>query len=60
MRLGEVSLPSRIEEILDSIEIEKESVAPAAGEKLDAARGHDVGLGSERDFPVRDDFLPDA
>src|SRR5215510_7084056 len=59
MRLGEVSLASRIEEVLDSVEVEKESVAAAAGKKFDAARGHDVGLGSERDFTVRDDFLPD-
>src|SRR5262249_40896069 len=60
MRLGEVSLASRIEEVLDSVEIEKESVAAAAGKKCDAASGHDVGLGSERDFTVRDDFLPNG
>jgi rhodanese-related sulfurtransferase len=28
-------------------------------EKFDAAGGHDVGLRSERDLTVRDDFLPD-
>jgi hypothetical protein len=38
MRLGEVSLASRIEEVLDSVEVEKESVAAAAGKEFEALR----------------------
>src|SRR5579884_3144432 len=60
MRLGEVPFAARIEQVLDPIEVEKERVAAASGEKFDATRRHDVGLRSERDFTVRNDFLSDG
>src|ERR1051325_9085493 len=59
MRLGEIPFAAGIEQVLDSVEVEKKSVAAVAGKKFYAAGGHDVGLRSERDLTVRDDFLPD-
>jgi hypothetical protein len=34
MRLGEVSFASDIEQVLNSVEVEKESIAAAASEKV--------------------------
>jgi hypothetical protein len=38
MRFGEVSLSPRVEEVLDSVEVEKEGVAAAAGKKYVVVR----------------------
>src|SRR5262249_37244352 len=56
MRLGEVPFAPDIEQILDAIEVEKERVAAAAGEKRIGARLDDIRLGAERDLGVGDDF----
>ena len=53
-------LPRGIEQILDSVEVEKESVAAAAGEERVGARLDDVGLGAEGDLGVGDDLRPDS
>src|SRR5436309_9627619 len=58
MRLGEVPFASGIEQVLDSVEVEKERVAAAAGEKSVVARSDDVRLGAEGDFAVSDYFRP--
>src|SRR5512133_850500 len=39
MRLGEVPFTAGIEQVLDSVEVEKEGVAADAGKKFDASRG---------------------
>src|SRR5262245_4165449 len=42
MRLGEVSLAADIEQVLDPVEVKKERIAAAAGEKSVVARFDDV------------------
>jgi len=54
MRLGEVPFASGIEQVLDSVEVEKERVAAAAGEKSVVARLDDIRLGAEGDLGVSD------
>src|SRR5713101_6785628 len=59
MRRGEVSAALGIEQILDSVEVKKESVAATAGkERIDAGLD-DVGLGAEGDLSIGDYLLPD-
>src|SRR5215470_16388940 len=47
MRLREVSLAAGIEQVLDSVEVEKESVAAAAGKKSVGAGLYDIRFGTE-------------
>src|SRR5882672_6986898 len=56
---GEVSAARGIEETLDSVEVEKESVAATAGEERVLVRLDDVGLGAEGDLGVGDYLRPD-
>src|SRR6516162_11555010 len=58
MRLGEVPLASDIEQVLDTVEVEKERVAAAAGEKSVAARVDDIRPGAEGDLGVGDYLRP--
>src|SRR5438045_7242919 len=58
MRLGEVPFASGIEQVLDSVEVEKERVAAAAGEKSVVARLDDIRLGAEGDLGVSDYLRP--
>src|SRR5215475_2934880 len=58
MRLGEIPFAPDIEQVLDSVEVEKERVAAAAGEKSVGARLDDIRLGAEGDFGVGDDLHP--
>jgi len=58
MRLGEVPFASGIEQVPDSVEVEKERVAAAAGEKSVVARLDDIRLGAEGDLGVSDDLRP--
>src|SRR5689334_7919746 len=58
MRLGEVPFTSGIEQILDSVEVEKERVAAAAGKKGVMARLDDIRLGAEGDLGVSDYLGP--
>src|SRR5262247_1558788 len=58
MRLGEVPFAPDIEQVLDSVEVEEERVAAAAGEKSVGARLDDIRLGGEGDLGVGDDFRP--
>ena len=58
MRLGEVPFAPDIEQVLDSVEVEKERVAAAAGEKSVGTRLEDIRLGAEGDFGVGDDLRP--
>ena len=50
MRLGKVPFAPGIEQVFDSIEVEKERVAAAAGEKSIGARLDDIRLGAEGDL----------
>ena len=59
VRLGEVPFAPGIEQGLDSVEVEKESVAATAGEECVVGRLDDVGLGAERNFGIGDYLLPD-
>ena len=54
MGLGEVPFAARVEQVLDSVEVEKERIAAAPGEKSVGARLDDIRFGSEGDFGVRD------
>ena len=47
MRLGKIPLAADVEQILDAVEIEEESVAATAGEVCVVARPDEVGLGPE-------------
>jgi hypothetical protein len=47
VRLGEIPLAPDVEQILDAVEIEKESVAATAGEECVVARLDEVRLGAE-------------
>src|SRR5271165_2241792 len=58
MRLGEVPFAPGIEQVLDTVEVEKERVAAAAGEKRVGARLHDVRLWAEGHVAVSDDLRP--
>src|SRR5438445_9421854 len=58
MRLGEVPFAPGIEQVLDSVEVEKERVAAAAGEKSVVARPDDIRPGAEGDLGVRDYLRP--
>src|SRR5215472_6846636 len=58
MRLGEVPFAPDIEQVLDSVEVEKERIAAAAGEKSVGARLDDIRPGAEGDFGVGDDLRP--
>src|SRR5208282_6557053 len=60
VRCSEVSAAPGIEQILDSVEVEKEGVAPTAGEERVGAGLDDVGFGAEGDLGVGDDLLPDS
>jgi len=57
MGLREVSFAAGIEEVLDSVEVEKERVAAASGKKSVGARLDHIRFGSEGDFGVSD-YLP--
>src|SRR5208283_1775795 len=59
MRLSEVPFAPGIEQILDSVEIEKERVASAACEKSVETRLDDIRIGAEGDLGVGDYFRPD-
>src|ERR1700730_4140392 len=58
MRLGEVPFAPDVEQVLDSVEVEKERVAAAAGEESIGARPDDIRLGVEGYFGVGDDLGP--
>src|ERR1700687_5215500 len=60
VRCGEISAARGVEHILDSVEVEKESVAAAASEERVLVRLDDVGFGAERNLGVRDYFRPDS
>src|SRR5580704_3825009 len=57
MRFGEVPFAPDIEQSLDPVEVEKESVAAAAGEEGVVAGLDDVGPGAERDLGIGDNLL---
>src|SRR5262249_10919954 len=59
MRLGEVPFAPDIEQVFDSVVVEKERVAAAAGEKSVGPRLDDVRLGTKRHLGVGDDLRPD-
>src|SRR5260370_29168973 len=59
MRFGEVPFSPDIEQSLDTVEVEKGSVAATAGEECVIARLDDIGLGAERDLRIGDYLLPD-
>ena len=50
---------SGVEQVLDSVEVEEERVAAAAGEKRVGARPDDIRLGAEGHLGVGDDLRPD-
>src|SRR6266850_2343635 len=52
----EVSAARGVEHILDSVEVEKESIAATAREERVLARLDDVGLGAKGDLGVGDDL----
>src|SRR5882672_3362938 len=54
VRCGEVSAARGVEHLLDSVEVEKESVAATAGEERVLVRLDDVRFGAEGDLGVRD------
>src|ERR1700720_2865397 len=54
VRCGEISAARSIEQTLDSIEVEEESVAAATREERVLVRPDDVGFGAEGDRGVRD------
>src|SRR6516225_1264345 len=56
MRFGEVPFAPGIEQVLDSVEVEKERVASAAGEISVGARLDDMGRGAEGDLGIGDDL----
>src|ERR1700730_8634804 len=58
MRLGEVPFAPDVEQVLDSVEVEKERVAAAAGEESIGARPDDIRLGAEGDLGVGDYLRP--
>src|SRR5208282_6270068 len=60
VRCSEVSAALGIEQILDSVEVEKERVAPTAGEERVGAGLDDVGFRAKGDLGVGDDLLPDS
>src|SRR4029077_2951197 len=57
MRLGEVPFAPDIEQVLDSVEVEEERVAAAAGEKSVGPGLDDIRLAAGGDFRVRG-YLP--
>src|SRR6516165_12818972 len=58
MRLGEIPFAPDIEQVLDSVEVEKERIAAAAGEKSVGARLDDIRPGAEGDLGVGNDLRP--
>src|SRR6266487_5705861 len=60
MRLGEIPLAPDVEQILDAVEVEEESVTATPGEECVVARLDEVGPGAERDFCIGDYLLPDS
>ena len=58
MGLGEVPLAAGVEQVLNAVEVEKERVAAAAGEKSVGARLDDIRLGAEGDLGVGNDLRP--
>src|ERR1700722_7201180 len=59
VRFGEVPFSPDIEQRLDSVEVEKESIAATAGEECAIASLDDVRFGPERDLRIGDYLLPD-
>src|ERR1035437_6074064 len=59
MRLGKVPFAPAVEKVLDSVEVEEERVAAAAGEKSVRARADDIRLGAEGPLAVGDDLRAD-
>ena len=57
---GEISAARGIEQIFDSVEVKKESVAASTGEERIGAGLDDVGFGAERDLGAGDDFRSDS
>ena len=60
MRFSEVPFAPDVEQILDSVEIEKESVAATAGEERVVARLDDIGLRGEGTSASATIFFPTA
>ena len=60
MGCGEISAARGIEEILDSVEVEKESVAASTGEERVGAGLDDVGFDAEGDLGIGDDLRPNS
>src|SRR5438105_6870665 len=58
MRLREVPFAPDIEQVLDSVEVEKERVAAAAGEKSVRSRPDDIRLGAQGDLGIGDNLRP--
>src|SRR5271165_6591683 len=58
MGAREVSAALGIEQILDSVEVEKESVTASASEERVGAGLDDVGFGAEGDVGIGDDLRP--
>jgi hypothetical protein len=54
MRLGEVPFAPDVEQALDTVKVEKERVAAAAGEESIRARLDDIRLGAEGDLGIGD------
>ena len=57
--VGEVPFAAGVEQVLDSVEVEEERIAAAAGEKSIRARRNDIRLGPEGDFRISNDLRPD-
>ncbi len=60
MGCGEISAARGIEQILDSVVVEKESVAASTGEERVGAGLDDVGVGAEGDLGIGDDLRPNS
>lgn len=60
MRCGEISAARGIEQILDAVEVEKESVAASTGKERVSVGLDDVGLGTEGDLSIGDDLRPNS
>ncbi len=56
----EISAARSVEQILDSVEVEKESVAASTGEERVGTGLDDVGVGAKGDLGIGDDLRPNS
>ena len=60
MGCGEISAARGIEQILNGVEVEKESVAASTSEERVGAGLDDIGFGTEGDLGIGDDLRPNS